>query len=131
MPTPAVISLVKPRSRHLAVRPSLPQMSPGVQSPPWGIERIRFGRVRANSEVAHIRVTRCGRALENRARSRCAGRRIPPFTSSESDLVPLESLLEVLPGERRQDFIALRHAIHRHPLRRAYQRLQIRRRNAL
>ena len=45
-------------------------------------------------------------------------------------LIPLESLLEVVPNERRQGFGALRHAIHRHSLGGVHQSQEIRRRNA-
>ena len=61
---------------------------------------------------------------------RQAGWRIPPFTASKANLVPLERPFEVVPDERRQGFLAVLHAIHRHPLRCAHQGLQIRRRNA-
>ena len=58
------------------------------------------------------------------------GRRVPRPKTSKVDLVPFESLLEVVPDERRQSRLAILHAIHRHPFRCARQGLQIRRRNA-
>jgi hypothetical protein len=54
----------------------------------------------------------------------------PAVPALKADLVPLESLLEVVPDERGQDLVALLHPIHRHPFGCAHQGLQISRRNA-
>jgi hypothetical protein len=47
-----------------------------------------------------------------------------------ADLIPLESVFEILPDERRQGFVVRRHAIHRHPLSRVHQALKVCRRDA-
>jgi len=38
-----------------------------------------------------------------------------------------KGVLEIVPDERRQGFVSLRHAIHRHALGRVHQTLKIRR----
>ncbi len=54
----------------------------------------------------------------------------PAVPALKADSVPLEGVLEVVPDERRQDFVALLHPIHRHSLGCAHQGLQVGRRNA-